>query len=71
MSHRFFNTNVDSKKELDKSSEYSNQIHVTPSKARDEYIDRSNPVVKVLFIVLGLFCVVGVIYYMIEWFHSK
>lgn len=69
MAYKFFDTEVEDEKES--NSEYSDQIHVTPSKARDEYIDRSNPIVKVLFALLGLFCVIGVFYYIIEWYFSK
>lgn len=69
MTHKFFNT--EKEKDKEENSEYSDQIYITPSKAREEYIDRSNPITKILLIALGLFCMIGVFYYIIEWFFNK
>lgn len=47
----------------DNSNEYSDQIVVGNSKAKEEMLDRNNPIVKGILIVLGLVAVIGTLYY--------
>ncbi len=70
MTHKFFNTDLENDKS-EENSEYSDHIHVSPSKAHDEYIDRNSLSAKIFFIALGSFCVLGVAYYVIQWLLSK
>ena len=77
MANKFINTNFDDNQEVNNNnnsqdrSEYSDQIQVKPSKAQNEYIDISNKGVKLFFILLGLFCIFGVAYYVVEWLGTK
>ncbi len=73
MANKFFNTDLDQDEDIQDEfeSEYSDKIRVTPSKAQDEYIDRSNIFVKIFLIALGSFCVLGVLYYVFEFLADK
>lgn len=70
MARKFFNTDLENDN-VEENSEYSDHIHVSPSKAHEEYIDRNSTSAKIFFIVLGSFCVLGVAYYVIQWLLSK
>ncbi len=71
MANKFLNMDSNSNEEIDdRESDYSDKIRVTPSKAQDEYIDRSNIFVKIFLILLGTFCVLGVLYYVIQFLNS-
>lgn len=70
MAHKFFNTDLE-KDNTEQNSEYSDHIHVSPSKSQEEYIDRNSTLAKIFFITLGSFCILGVAYYIIQWFLSK
>lgn len=65
---KFFNTDFD---DDNNESEYSDKIKVTPSKSNNDYFDRNNPITKIILLVLGSFCLIGVLYYVITFFQSK
>ena len=67
---KFFNTDFDEDDDLEES-EYSDKIKVTPSKSADDYLDRNNPITKIVLSVLGVFCLIGVLYYVITFFQSR
>lgn len=72
MGNKFLNTDFDHEDiEENENSEYSDKIHISPSKAQEEYFDRNNKITKIFLIVLGSFCVIGVLYYLISWLSSK
>lgn len=63
--------NTSIKENVDKEkTEYSNQIPVSKTNI-NEGIDINNPVVKTFFILLGLFCIIGTAYYIIQYFIIK
>ena len=67
---KFFNTDFDDDEDLEES-EYSDKIKITHSKSADDYLDRNNPITKIVLSVLGGFCLIGVIYYVIAFFQSR
>ena len=67
---KFFNTDFDEDDDLEES-EYSDKIKITPSKSADDYLDRNNPITKIVLSGLGGFCLIGVIYYGIAFFQSR
>lgn len=67
---KFFNTDFN-EGDNEEESEYSDKIKVTPSKSADDYLDRNNPITKIFLSVLGGFCLIGVIYYVIAFFQSR
>ena len=75
MANKFFNTNLNndnnSSENNNVNNEYSDKIYVSPSKAKDEYIDVNNKIPRFFLIGLGSFCIIGVIYYIIQWLSSK
>lgn len=75
MRHNKFFNNLDNKEVNNennniKNNEYSNQIPISKVKF-DENIDRNNPIVKLFLILLGLFCIIGTIYYVVTYFIIK
>lgn len=67
---KFFNTDFN-EGDNEEESEYSDKIKVTHSKSADDYLDRNNPITKIVLSVLGGFCLIGVIYYVIAFFQSR
>lgn len=61
------NQNIDSNTSFDSHgnsmNEYSDQIFIGQSNAKEVMFDRKNPIVKLILIVLGLVALLGTIYY--------
>ncbi len=80
MAHnKFFNDNLKENKEENNTTtyntiptkEYDDQIYIPQKDDHGENIDRSNPVVKIFLIALGIFCILGAAYYIIPYFTAK
>lgn len=80
MKKKFFNENIDNNSTEDiynfekgissnvsgeQHSEYSDHIYVGESKSKEQLYDRNNPIVKTILIVLGLFVLIGSLYYIL------
>lgn len=70
MGNKFFNADLDDE-DIEEDSEYSDKIHISPSKAQNDYFDRNSVITRIFLIALGSFCVIGVLYYLISWLSSK
>lgn len=71
MAHKFFNFDSEENDEENEETEYSDKIHISSSKARDEYIDRNNVIARIFLIALGVFCILGITYYIVAWLSTK
>lgn len=50
--------------------EYSDQIYVDESKGKEVMLDRKNPLVRLILLVLGLVAVIGTVYYIYIYFTT-
>lgn len=60
-----FEKGISSNKSINQQSEYSDHIYVGESKSKEQLYDRNNPIVKTILIVLGLFVLIGSLYYIL------
>ncbi len=61
-----FEKGISSNSSSDQHSEYSDHIYVEESKSKEQLYDRNNPIVKTILIVLGLFVLIGSLYYILS-----